>query len=99
MSDDDLSESVERGSNNMIEGVSKLRAGGHHFFRSLSIWFERHPILKWILIAPLSAVVGNYGIQILTWIYAYFFGATVSISRDAMVEVHSSLVKTHTSVS
>jgi len=72
MSDADFSETVKKGSNNMIEGLSQLKEGLHHFSRSLSIWFERHSFFKFIILAPISAVIGKFGIQILSQIYVYF---------------------------
>ena len=87
MSDGDLIGNIEEGSNNIIEGISRLREGLQHYSRSLSIWFEAHPLLKFVIGAPVSAIVGTIGLQILTWGYAYFFGATVPVSRDLKVEV------------
>lgn len=87
MSDTDFSETVKEGSNNIIEGLSRLKEGIHHFSRSLSIWFSSHRLLKYLILAPVSAVIGSFGIQMLTQIYAYFFSVTVPISRDIEVSV------------
>lgn len=87
MSDEDISENVKNGSDNILEGYNQLREGLHHLLRSLSIWVEGHPVLKWIILTPASAIIGKFGIQILTQGYVYFFGSTVPISRDVKVEV------------
>lgn len=87
MSNDDVTDDLRKGSDNILKGVGRLRVGFSHFSRSLSIWFNNHPGLKWIILAPVSAIVGNIGIRLLTGVYIYFFGATVPISRDVEVEV------------
>ncbi|MDR5672468.1 hypothetical protein RH858_04800, partial [Halalkaliarchaeum sp. AArc-GB] len=78
---------IKKGSDNLIEAFTRLREGVHYLSRSLSIWFDRHPVLKWIILAPASAIIGGLGIRLLTGVYVYFFGATVPISRDVKVEV------------
>ena len=87
MSDGDLSESVKTGSNNLVEGVGLVKHGVHHLLRSLTMWLDRHRILKWVILTPVSALIGNFSIRALTQGYIYFFGATVPINRDVKVSV------------
>jgi hypothetical protein len=87
MSDDELSESVEAGSNNIVEGVNQLKQGLQYLSRSLGIWLNRHPFLKWLIVPTVSALIGGFTLRILARGHEFFFGAVAPISRDVKVTV------------
>lgn len=87
MTDEDVSESVKKGSNNLIEASRRFINGIYYISCSVSIWFDHHPKLKWVILAPLSAGIGRIGIEIISWFHIYFFGAIVPMERDVTVAV------------
>ena len=86
MSDDDLSENLRQGSDNIVEGVRNLKDGIQQYTHSLSIWFGQHPLIKNAIILLISVVVSPILAQMLTQVHLYLFGAIVPISRDVKVE-------------
>jgi len=86
MSEDDVSENVKKGSDNIVEGLSRLRDGLTQYYHSLSTSLENHPIIKFIVFAPVSAGIASLGLQAVNWISVYFFGATGIVSRDLRVQ-------------
>jgi len=87
MPDEDFSESVKKGSDDLIEASRRIGSGIRYIFQSVSIWFDHHPKLNWIILAPLSAGIGRVAIEIISWFHIYFFGAIVPIQRDIAVAV------------
>ena len=87
MSDDDSMNSLRQGSDDVIDGFRQLASGSKQISASIASWFDAHPILKWVIITPVSAFVGNLAIQLISAVHAYFYRATVPISRDIKLEV------------
>ena len=82
MPDEDSRNSLKQGSDDVINGFRQLASGSKQISISVASWFDSHPILKWIIITPVSAFVGNLAIQLISAVHAYFYQATVPISRD-----------------
>jgi predicted lysophospholipase L1 biosynthesis ABC-type transport system permease subunit len=87
MADENFSETVEKSSDNLIEASRRFRSGLHYMSRSLSIWFDDHSKLKWIILTLLSSIIGRVAIEMISWFHIYFFGAIVPIQRDVTVSV------------
>lgn len=87
MTDEEFSENVEKGSDNLIEAFRRFRYGLYHISRSVTIWFDHHPLLKWVILALLSTGTGIVAVEIISKLHSYFFGAIVPIQRDATVSV------------
>lgn len=87
MSDDNEPESIKKGSDNIVEGVNTLATGLNQVIGWLASWFNDHPLLKFIILAPLSGVIGHFGVRILSIAHIYFFGRIVPVGRDVKVQV------------
>jgi len=78
---------LKKGSNSIANGVYNIRDGIVYLFGYFRDWLQNHPILKWVVLTPLSAGFGSLVIRLLNSTYVYFFGENVAISRDVEVEV------------
>ena len=86
MSDGDSMDNLKQGSDDIVNGFQQLTGGTKQVTLSIASWFDAHPILKWVIITPISALIGNFAIRLLSASHAYFYGATVPINRDVKLE-------------
>lgn len=82
MSDDDPSKDLKEGSDRLVDGVEEIGAAMGHFSRSISVWFNQHPVIRFVVLAPVSAVVGWALIQVVEFVQNLFYGRTAPIGRD-----------------
>lgn len=77
---------IKIGSDELTEGVSKTATGISRLVLGLWRRLDGHPILKFLLLAGVSTVVGNIAVRTIGATHNYFFDAAVPLSRDVAVE-------------
>jgi hypothetical protein len=86
MKDSNEAAEIEQASDDILEGFQKLSDGVSGLVVFLVDWTKRHPVLKWLVLAPVSTVIGGFILFILEKFYSYFFGQNVPIGNDIEVE-------------
>lgn len=84
--DTPTTERLRKGSDELTEGLAKTTSGISRIILSLWDRLEGHPVLKTIIVASGSAVIGKTVWSVLGAAHTFFFGETAVISRDVSVQ-------------